>query len=129
MNRNVVTLSHLDPELHDWLKQEADRRSKPRNKVSFASLVEIACRRLQTFILENPGVSLSQDGNCLPLLNHGPGFYLKDGQGPFADVQTALEALGIPPEDRPKHNRYDRLSEKLKEQIIKRNNHEEVTHG
>ena len=28
MNRNVVTLSHLDPELHDWLKEEAQRRTQ-----------------------------------------------------------------------------------------------------
>lgn len=28
MARNVVVLSHLDPELHDWLKEEAKRRSE-----------------------------------------------------------------------------------------------------
>lgn len=28
MNRNVVTLSHLDPELHEWFKQEAQRRTQ-----------------------------------------------------------------------------------------------------
>ncbi|KKK87461.1 hypothetical protein LCGC14_2753030 [marine sediment metagenome] len=28
MSRNVVTLSHLDPGLHQWLKEEARRRTE-----------------------------------------------------------------------------------------------------
>ncbi|MBA7601840.1 hypothetical protein ES703_08924 [subsurface metagenome] len=112
MSRNVVTLSHLDPELHEWLKDEASRRSKDGARVSLSRLVEEAVRRFKADCEQNP--------------EGGPGFYLRDGQGPFADVQTALEALGIPPDERPKHNRYERLSEKLKCLIIKKNNHEEV---
>ena len=120
MSRNVVTLSHLDPELHEWLKEEASRRSQDSARVSLSSIVQEAVRRLRDECERNPVESL-------PLFNHGPGFYLRDGQGPFVDVQTALEALGIPPEERPKHNRYERLSEKLKCLIVKRNNHEEVS--
>lgn len=26
--RNVVTITHLDPDLHEWLKEEARRRSE-----------------------------------------------------------------------------------------------------
>ena len=37
---------------------------------------------------------------------------------PFKDIQEALTALGIPANDRPKHNRYDRLSKKLQTQIV-----------
>lgn len=112
MSRNVVTLSHLDPELHEWLKDEASRRSKDGARVSLSSIVQEAVRRYK-----------AEQESSLPLFNHGPGFYLRDGQGPFADVQTALEALGVPPDERPKHNRYERLSEKLKCLIVKKNNH------
>lgn len=44
--------------------------------------------------------------------------YLATGAGPYKDVQEALTALGISAEDRPNHNRYDRLSKKLREQIV-----------
>ena len=38
---------------------------------------------------------------------------------PFADVQLAMDALGIDKATRPTHNRYDRLSKKLQEEIIR----------
>jgi hypothetical protein len=38
--------------------------------------------------------------------------------GPFATVQEAMDALGIDKATRPTHNRYDRLSKKLREEII-----------
>ena len=47
-------------------------------------------------------------------------FFLTDGRGPFSDVQAALDALGLPKEDRPRHNRYDRLSGELKKSIQQR---------
>lgn len=31
--RNVITISHLDPKLHQWLKDEAARRSKDGDRV------------------------------------------------------------------------------------------------
>lgn len=37
-------------------------------------------------------------------------YYLKDGQGPFADIQSAMDKMNIPKANRPAHNRYDRLS-------------------
>jgi len=42
----------------------------------------------------------------------------KDGKGPFATVQEAMDALGVDKATRPTHNRYDRLSKKLQEEII-----------
>ena len=44
-------------------------------------------------------------------------YYLKDGRGPYADIQAAMDAMGMDKENRPRHNRWDRLSSQLKEQI------------
>lgn len=30
--RNVVTITHLDPDLHEWLKEEARRRSQQEGR-------------------------------------------------------------------------------------------------
>ncbi len=38
--RNVVTLSHIDPELHQWLKDEAQRRTdKTGTRVTMTELI------------------------------------------------------------------------------------------
>lgn len=42
--------------------------------------------------------------------------YLATGEGPFKDLQAAFDALGLT--DRPKHNRYERLSKKMRQQIV-----------
>lgn len=47
-------------------------------------------------------------------------FFLADGRGPFSDVQAAMDALGLPKDKRPQHNRYDRLSDELKKSIQQR---------
>ena len=44
-------------------------------------------------------------------------YWLQDGRGPFETVQTAMDALGLDRQNRPQHNRWDRLSTQLKEQI------------
>lgn len=44
-------------------------------------------------------------------------YRLKDGRGPFVTIQAALDAMGADPKTRPMHNRYDRLSKKLQEEI------------
>jgi len=44
-------------------------------------------------------------------------YYLKDGRGPYADIQAAMDAMGMDRDNRPHHNRWDRLSSQLKEQI------------
>jgi len=44
-------------------------------------------------------------------------YYLKDGRGPYPDIQKAMDAMGLDSEKRPHHNRWDRLSTQLKEQI------------
>lgn len=49
-----------------------------------------------------------------------PGYYLEDGQGPFKDIQEVFRLLKAqhPDQEFPQHNRYDRLSKKLKAKII-----------
>ncbi len=47
-------------------------------------------------------------------------YYLEDGRGPFESVQTAMDTLGLDKDNRPQHNRWDRLSTALKEKIQRR---------
>lgn len=47
-------------------------------------------------------------------------YYLADGRGPFPDIQKAMDKLGIPEANRPKHNRYDRLSKDWQAKIEQR---------
>ena len=47
-------------------------------------------------------------------------YYLADGRGPYATVQDALDAMGVDKEKRPRHNRWDRLSEQWKAVIQRR---------
>lgn len=47
-------------------------------------------------------------------------YYLQDGRGPYADIQKAMDAMGMDKEERPHHNRWDRLSTSLKNQIPRR---------
>ena len=47
-------------------------------------------------------------------------YLLQDGRGPFESVQAALDALGMDTNNRPQHNRWDRLSTALKEKIQRR---------
>lgn len=46
--RNVVTISHLDPELHEWLKKEARRRTQESGvRVHAWQLVSTAIREFK----------------------------------------------------------------------------------
>lgn len=47
----------------------------------------------------------------------GMEYYLADGRGPFATIQAAMDEMGLPKEQRPRHNRWDRLSGELKKAI------------
>ena len=47
-------------------------------------------------------------------------YYLQDGRGPFESVQAAMDELGMDKNNRPLHNRWDRLSTALKEKIQRR---------
>ena len=47
-------------------------------------------------------------------------YFLADGRGGFPDIQTAMTELGIPEANRPKHNRYDRLSADWQKKIIQK---------
>lgn len=64
------------------------------------------------------------NGNGKPATNgNGNGqyeYFLANGKGPFEDVQKAMEGLGIPEANRPKHNRYDRLSAEWQGKIIRK---------
>jgi len=47
-------------------------------------------------------------------------YYLQDGRGPFVSVQLAMDEMGLDKNNRPLHNRWDRLSTALKEKIQRR---------
>jgi hypothetical protein len=47
-------------------------------------------------------------------------YFLKDGRGPFDSIQKAMDEMKVPAEQRPAHNRYDRLSASWKEKIDRR---------
>lgn len=47
-------------------------------------------------------------------------YFLKDGRGPFATVQEALDAMALPADKRPAHNRWERLAKDLKGQVERR---------
>jgi len=47
-------------------------------------------------------------------------YFLADGRGGFESIQKAMEALGVPEANRPKHNRYDRLSADWQAKIIRK---------
>lgn len=47
-------------------------------------------------------------------------YYLQDGRGPFPDIQSAMDEMGLDKEERPHHGRWDRLSSQLKDQIQRR---------
>jgi len=47
-------------------------------------------------------------------------YRLKDGRGPYADIQAAMDELGLDKATRPQHQRWDRLSTQLKAQIERR---------
>lgn len=47
-------------------------------------------------------------------------YWLKDGRGPFADIQAAMDEMDLDKANRPHHNRWDRLSTQLKERILRK---------
>ena len=47
-------------------------------------------------------------------------YFLADGRGGFEDIQKAMDALGVPEANRPKHNRYDRLSADWQKKISRK---------
>jgi len=47
-------------------------------------------------------------------------YYLQDGRGPYESVQAAMDEMGLDKNNRPQHNRWDRLSTALKEKIQRR---------
>lgn len=47
-------------------------------------------------------------------------YYLAGGQGPFDSIQAAMDGMGLDKQVRPQHNRWDRLSNFFKAQILRR---------
>ena len=77
--------------------------------------------------VEEPVMVTTVSVDLYRLVKTVPTYYLEGDQspvpgsvpGPYATVQEALDALGLPKDKRPHHNRYDRLSAKLKKSIRK----------
>jgi len=72
----------------------------------------------QETVVDTPALTLA------PLFVLKPkGFRVKGGDGTesatiYADVQSALDAAGVPKEGRPTHNRYDRLASKYQAMLV-----------
>ena len=47
-------------------------------------------------------------------------YFLADGNGPFATIQEAMDKTGIDKAQRPRHERYDRLSKAWQEKVIQK---------
>ena len=55
VQRNVVTLSNIPPDLHQWLREEAFRQSeKAGKKVGIYNIVVQAIQKYQTDLEVNP---------------------------------------------------------------------------
>lgn len=116
-DRNITCVSHIDPRLWQWCKEEAKRVSQKigangKHPIRAWQILDLALREFRDRI-----VAEAVPRTC---------YYLKDGQGPFYGVQAAMDALGVSKKKRPHHNRYDRLSASLKAQIIEK---QEVQNG
>ena len=108
--RNVVTVSHIPPELQDWLKEEAARQSEETGqRVALWHVLADAIREKK----ERTAVETTAPPKDVE-------YFLEDGRGPFATVQEAMDALALPKDKRPQHNRWDRLSRELKKSIQRR---------
>ena len=44
-------------------------------------------------------------------------YFLKDGRGPYPDIQAAMDVMGVDKAKRPTHNRYGRLSKEWQAKI------------
>lgn len=123
--RNVISLSDVPPDLHEWLKDEAKRRStEMRTKVKLYQVVVEALQRYRHDVEESrraptPAEVKKPVAPGKPS-NGGFEYFLRDGRGPYPDVRSALQDLDIPESEKPKHNRYDRLALSLKIKIIRR---------
>ena len=60
--RNVVCISHLDPEIHQWLREEAARRTADTGKrVAFWQVMDEALRRYKEKFEEKALIDLLQE--------------------------------------------------------------------
>lgn len=81
---------------------------------------EVETETLENPVVDTAGRGITQDptaGSEIDLKTP-LGFYLATGEGPFADIQLAMDALGMPKDKRPTHKRYGRLSKELQAKII-----------
>lgn len=131
--RNVVSLSDVPQDLHLWLKAEAKRQSAEQGvKVKLYQVVVQALQRFRRDVdnCRNNGIPVNEvtlgfqlPGQAVPKQHPRDAYqyFLKDGRGPYTDVQSALvDVPDLAEEDRPKHNRWDRLSTGLKLEILRR---------
>lgn len=100
-HRNVITLSNIPPDLHDWTRKEAKRRQRLR--LPGASITAVHLHSLKA-LQEKQGTSKKT--------------YLLDGKGPYYSVLECLDALGVPQEDRGRYwYRWDRLPQEYQARI------------
>ena len=99
-HRNVITLSNIPPDLHEWTREEAKRRKR----------------------LDLPGASITAvhlDSLRAVQVQQSTGkTYLLDGNGPYFSTLECLDALGVPQEDRGRYwYRLDRLPQEYQARI------------
>jgi hypothetical protein len=137
--RNLITLSDIPTELHQWYKDEAHRRTlAKKTHVPLYTVINEALNRYMAEVEQarqlQPPPQMpngSTDGSppARKTRNHDFDYFINTGGGPYPDVRTALQNLDIPEAEKPKHNRYERLSAILKVRIQRRPKTEAVTDG
>ena len=103
--RNVVSLSHVDPDLEQWLKEEAERRK------------ELALPGRYFYEL----VNIVLEGFKERIQDRDHDYYLKDGRGPYYFIAECLDVLGVPPESRNEDwGHWENLPDEYRSQIKRR---------
>jgi len=106
------------------LVQQAAKTAKVDIKVLHGKFFALSVADDGKLSVEVVAKAKANGGSRKPATASGNGgnyeYFLADGRGGFADVQTAMAELGIPEANRPKHNRYDRLSVDWQKKIIRK---------
>jgi len=99
-HRNVITLSNIPPDLHEWTRAEAERRK--RLGLPGASITAVHFHGLRAIQVQQATSKT----------------YLLDGKGPYFSTLECLDALGVPQEERGRYwHRWDRLPQEYQARI------------
>lgn len=117
-----LPLAGLEKALADFKALAAKPEGKPIHRAQIAAIEAEISRRKAGGIPDPalPPIETIPTGAQMALGDddRAPGFYVKaTGAGPFKDIQAAFDAMGLPSEDRPRHNRYSRLSKKYQDML------------